>query len=336
VVDNTLNLNGGNGALMAGSWDSLYVLNNVSAGNPHFTSVTAQNAVNESFSRSIFESNSPDLVDTGDCVLAISTFASSGLKFSIKNCIVLRNPTTGVTSGQMLTSFNPPASALTHKLELFHNTMNQNKTSVGGVGQRACVAYAEGAVGVADQISALKSNLGWATATGNGYLAERISGTVDGHITATGADFNWLWNIDAGDNGRGYRDRANSPAQDLWAAGNADGNDASDAGVDNHQGSGDPGFIDNTRCMATWAVARGYGTTQADAVAAIKTDRTRIPDLFDYVFQGFKCTNASMRTAGHDGGCPGAANYDRSRSLAAITASRSALATKYAGASFSS
>jgi len=92
----------------------------------------------------------------------------------------------------------------------------------------------------------------------------------------------------------------------LWTAG-----DAVDAGVDTHQGTGDPQFVDSTRNMAKWATARGYGSTRADAIAAIVADTTRIPDLIDYVFEGFKVANTSMRTAGHDGTPPGAANFHK-------------------------
>lgn len=328
--DNTLNHNGGNGMAMWGSWEGLYVVSSYSSGNPHFIAPNCTNSANETYRRAIFESHAPDLIDTGDCFLLNSTFCSSGNKLTIRNCIALANPDTGVQTGQMVTSYNPPASSLTHKVEIYHTTTNQNKSAVGGVGIRAAFAFAEGATGNADQIAALKSNMVWTTATGNGYIAERVSGTVDGHITATGADYNWRYNIDDGDNGRGYEDRANSPAQDMWAAGNADGGDAAAAGVDNNQQSGDPGFHDSTRCIATWCAARGYGaSTYAAGIAALKANPTRVADLINYVFEGFRVTSASARSA-HDGASYGAAIYKKpTRSTTNIISRSTALAAAY-------
>jgi hypothetical protein len=321
----------GAGSTMVESWDGIYFVSAFSAGNPHYIDARVARSADETYRRVIFENQSADLVDTGDCFLLGSTFCTSGYKLIVKNCIALRSPSTGVQAGQLITSINPPATAATHKVEVYHNTVNQNKTSAGGVGLRAAIAFAESATGAADQIAALKSNLVWATATGNGYLAERISGTVDGHITAANADYNWLYNIDAGGCGRGYRDRANSPEQDLWAVGNADGSDASAAGADNNQQSGDPQFLDNTRCIATWCSARGYGAaTYAAGITALKADPTRIGDLINYVFEGFKVQTSGARTA-HDGAAFGAANFhDTTRSLSVITSRNTSIETAYA------
>lgn len=58
-------------------------------------------------------------------------------------------------------------------------------------------------------------------------------------------------------------------------------------------------------------MARGYGTTTADALTALRADPRRTADLIDYVFEGFRPSNAACRNAAHDGGCVGAANYAR-------------------------
>lgn len=217
-------LNGGNGALLTGSVARNYFVVSNGTGNPHFISPTALLGSDTIVSQCVFESQAPDLVDTGDCVL-VNGSACSSTKIIIKNCIVLPSGYSGATcqSGQLLTVYNSStANNTSSQTQLYRNTCNQNQTAVGAVGKRAAIAFAEASSGFADQVSAIKGNLVWAATARDGYLAERISGTVDGIVTATGADYNWLYNIATDNNGRGYRDKANSPAQDLWSTGNAD------------------------------------------------------------------------------------------------------------------
>ena len=325
--------NGGNGAIFPSNSARNYFVIENGIGNPHFVAAYAMDSgLDNTISQSIFESQTPDLIDTGDCVILNAT-CCNGSKIVVKNCIVLPTGYSGATvhTGQLITVYSSStANNTSSQVQALHNTCNQNQTSLGGIGKRAAIAFAEASSGFADQVSAIKGNLVWAATANDGYLAERISGTVDGIITATGADYNWLWNIAAGDNGRGYEDRANSPGQDLWSSGNADGNDAAAAGVDNNQGSGNPQFVDSARNIAKWATARGYGSTYADGVAAVKADRTRIRDLIAYVFEGFKIQNASTKAAAHDGMPVGAANYEPGRTRTQLTSKTTELQTIFA------
>ena len=324
--------NAGNGTIFPSNSARNYFVIANGTGNPHFVAAYAMDSgVDNTISQSIFESQTPDLVDTGDCVILNAT-CCNGSKIVVKNCIVLPTGYSGATvhTGQLITVYSAStANNTSSQVQALRNTCNQNQTTVGGVGKRAAIAFAEASSGFADQVSAIKGNLAWAATANDGYLAERISGTVDGIITATGADNNWLWNIATGNNGRGYSDRANSPAQDLWSSGNADGSDAAAAGVDDNQGSGNPQFVDSTRNIATWATARGYGSTYADGVAAVKADRTRIRDLVNYVFEGFKIQSASAKAAAHDGMPVGAANYEPGRVGATLASKTSALQTVF-------
>lgn len=305
---NTLNLNGGNGMALSGSWNRLYVTVDHANGNPHYLGPIVKNAVDETYTACIFESQTPDLIDTGDAFILNGAFCSSGLKLTVRNCIAIQSGYTWATvqSGQLITSYSPPASNATHQVQVIRNTVNQNESSSGS-GPRAAIAYAEGATGAANQISALKSNVVWSSSADNGYLAERISGTTKDHIAVAGVAKNWTHNLRAGDNQRGYRDRANSPAQTLWTSG-----DAVAAGVDADQSSGDPAFLDSSRNMAKWCYARGHGAqTYAAAKTALLADPSRVSDLISYVFEGFKPTSTAMRSAAHDGGCAGAANFHK-------------------------
>lgn len=318
--------NNGNGAVFPTSSSRNYIVILESGGNPHFLAPYALDGADNVISQTVFEAHTPDLIDTGDCVILNGACCSS-TKIVVKNCIVLPSGYSGTTvqSGQLITVYNSStANNTTSQVQAIRNTCNQNQTATAA-GKRAAIAFAEASSGFADQVSAIKGNLIWAATADDGYLAERVSGTVDGIITATGADYNWLWNIASGSNGRGYSDKTNAPAQDLWSTGNADGNDAAAANVDNHQGSGNPQFVDSARNIAKWATARGYGSTFVDGVAAVKADRTRIKDLIAYVFEGFKIQNAAAKAAAHDGMPVGAANYEPGRVGTTLTSKTSAL-----------
>lgn len=295
-------LGGGNGQPLVASTERNYYVVNNGVGNPHFLGPTAKAGVDNIISQSIFESQTPDLVDYGDAILLVASCCTAGLKVVGKNNIVLRSGYSGATcsSGTLLTMYNADANVLG---EWYHNTANNDNATSGLLPKRSPFATAESGNGTAGQVAALKSNLVWGSAAGQGYLAERLGGTVQDIITASGADYNWRFNGSAGDNQRGYEDQAGSG--NLWAAG-----DAVAAGVDAHGGSGDPQFFDSARNMAKWCFDRGYGVqTFAAAETALQADPTRIPDLINYVFEGFRPGNVACRNAAHDGGCVGCANY---------------------------
>jgi len=314
--------NGGDGMSWPGSASRNYFVIENSSGNPHFIAPTALLTTDNVIDQNIFESQTPDLIDIGDAILYNGTNMSGGHKVTSSNNIVLPSAASGNTasSGTLTTLFN--ASAATNT-EWFRNTGNVNASSVGGVGNRGMIAFAEGGSGSADQISQLKSNVAWGSSSGQGYLGERVSGTTKDIITAANADYNWRYNSSTGDNQRGYEDKVGSG--DLWTAGNAVA-----AGVDANQGTSNPQFVDSTRNSIAWVVARGYGSTFADVKAAIKADVTRTADLINYVFEGFKVANSSMRTSGYDGAAVGAANYAKpGRTTATASALKTAAAARY-------
>lgn len=310
----------GNGILWTGSAVRNYYVIAQATGNPHFLGPTALLGADNIQSQSVFESQSPDLTDFGDCILLLATCCSGGNKIVAKNCIVVPSGV-DVGSGTLVTAYNADAAAL---FEAYRNTCNVNNTVTGISPTRPAVAVAEANTGTAGHVAAVKSNVVWGSSASQGYVAERQTGNVKDIITAAGVDKNWVYNTSAGDNGRGYNDLA--AANTLWTAG-----DAAAAGVDANQGTGDPLFVDSARNVAKWCLARGYGAqTYAAGKAALRADVTRIKDLLDYVFEGYKVQNASMRNAAHDGGVAGAANFnDTTRSLANITSLRTYFSDKY-------
>jgi len=315
-VHGTGNENGGNGQNVLNDVIRNYWV--IDDANPHFISATAlQTSTNTLIAQNVFESQGTDTVDTGDCVILNSGATAGTNRIIVRNNITVPAPA-GQQTGQLLTIYNNNTSVSEHE----RNTVNVNDSS-SGVGKRAAFAFAEAGNGASGQIAVLKGNLVHGTSASQGFIAERIQGTVNDIITAAGADYNWRYNTSDGDNGRGYTDRGGN--NNLWAAGNA-----AAAGVDNNQGSGDPGFVAVTRTSVSWAVARGYGSAFADVVAAIKAVPSRTADLINYIFEGNKPSAAGCRNAAHDGACVGAANWhDATRSLTAMQATVTELSTNW-------
>ncbi len=309
--------NSGNGQIILNDVTRNYWVVDNNVGNGHFLSVTALGSVDTVVAQNVFEAQYPDLVDTGDCVIINSGATAGSNKIKVRNNIATIAPG-GQQTGQLLTIYNNATSVSEHE----RNTVNVND-SASGSGKRAAFAIAEASNGAAGQVAVLKGNLVHGTAASQGYISERIQGNVKDIITTSGADKNWRYNTSDGDNGRGYTDRGGNNT--LWTAG-----DAAAAGVDNNQGSGDPAFVGVTRTSVTWAVARGYGSTFADVVTAIKADTSRVTDLINYIFEGHKPSAAGCRNAAHDGACVGAANWhDATRSLTRASTLYSQLTTDW-------
>jgi len=286
--------------------------------NPHFVEIRA-NVQSCIFGQNIIESHDADTSDFGDILLPVNDRFTPPFKWTVKNNIALRNSFAPTGSGTLITLYATGSTDVV--TEHLHNTVNVDNPATGAFPRRSAFATSEAGASGADNVAKLKSNLVWGTSAGQGYLAERVNNfpaALD-VITVANADYNWTHNLSAGNNQRHYHDQ--STGAPLWSAG-----DAVAAGVDTHQGTGDPQFFDRNRNIAQWAQDRGYGSTYFDGLAAIKATPTRTADLVAYVFAGFRPGNFDMRNAAHDGGCPGAANFYKSdRTLAEIDAHRASL-----------
>lgn len=285
--------------------------------NPHFVECRADTA-SSIFSQNVIESHDADTSDFGDILLPVNDHFTPPFKWTVQNNIALRNSFAPTGSGTLITLYATGSTDVV--TEHYRNTVNVDNPASGAFARRSAFATSEAASSGAGNIAALKSNLVWGTSPGQGYLAERVNNfTQLDVITPANADFNWVFNLSASNNNRFYHNQATSTA--LWTAG-----DAIAAGVDVNQHSGDPQFYDRTRNLGTWAADRGYGTTYADGLAAVKADPTRVGDLVAYVFEGFRCGNPATRNAAHDGGCVGAANFWKSsRSFTKVNAHRATL-----------
>lgn len=301
--------NAGNGQVIISNVDRNYWIEEKSAGNPHFISARAIGSSNLTICQNIFESVGPDLADIGDCIILNPGATVGSNKILIKNNIVCR-ALNGESSGTMLTIYANDSSVCENE----RNTINVNNSSlVGSIGRRGAFAFAEASNGASGQILSLKGNLAYGTSSSQGFMGERVQGTVKDIIVPTGANYNWKFNLSDGDNLRGYEDRTSTGL--LWNSGNS-----SAAGVDSIQGTGNPFFLDSSRGIASWATLNGFGSNFSGAVSGIKQNTSLIENLIDYVFEGFKPSLAETKAFSHDYSCVGACNWhDSSRNLTSLT-----------------
>jgi hypothetical protein len=300
-------ISGGFQQAVRGSWHKNYL--GAENPNPHGLSPFVTYGVNESFQGNVFEAHDADSGDAGDMFIQGAASVSGGNYITVRNNIVIPNyyPGNNVSSGVLLTL---TGTALTPSADVYNNTCCIDLDVSASRG--AILAIGEASGGAAGQISRFKNNIGWGRQPNEGFAAQQEPGsTVKDIITAGNADYNWLHNASAGDNLRGYDYRGTY--QDLWAAGNAVA-----AGVDANQGSGDPGFYDSTRNIAKWNYERGYGAeSYTEGLSTLEADIDKIDDLINYIFEGFRVTNAAARSGSAFGSAFGAATfYDAGRSLA--------------------
>lgn len=289
--------------------------------NPHFVECRA-NVADVIFSQNVIESHDADTSDFGDILLPVNDRFTVPFKWIVKNNLALRNSFAPTGSGTLITLYATGTTDVV--MQNYRNTVNVDNPASGAFARRSAFATSEAGASGAGNIAVLKSNIVWGTSPGQGYLAERVNNfpaALD-VITAANADYNWTYNLSAGNQQRFYHDQASGAP--LWTAG-----DAVAAGVDVHQGTGDPLFYDRNRNITTWAQDRGYGSTYADGLSAVRSDPSRAADLITYVFEGFRPANSATRNAAHDGGCVGAANFYKSARTFSRTTSHYAALSKF-------
>lgn len=236
-----------------------------------------------------------DTDTTGDVIP--SQNPASARSWIVENNLLLPNKN-GARTGQFLSLLG---GANTTFSSIAHNTWIADSSG----GESGAISYGETYAGRSGLIGAIKSNLVWSPSAGGGYIFQRrnlataADGCASGNVTHNGK-----WNLTTGDYGVGYDDTAGTG---MFSSGSPGANDVIL--------SSDP-FVDRTRRLSTWAVARGYSvagdyaTQVADAYTALKTNpQTRIVDLFDYVQAGWKVGDASLNGTAHDGGVIGALGY---------------------------
>lgn len=146
---------------------------------------------------------------------------------------------------------------------------------------------------------------GYGGSTGSGKTLQPFVQDAIYNAGYTAADYNAGWGLATGTDGKGYNCELAGGKGFSYAPGP---NDVSLGG--------DP-FVDSSRNIATWAVARGQATAgdtyQAKVDAAYSylkaAPAARVAELVAWVKAGWSVKDSALRDAGHDGATIGALPY---------------------------
>jgi hypothetical protein len=234
--------------------------------------------------------------------------------------------------------FLPNASGLDCSATPITTSPNQNSTAYITAEHNTFVmgsqAYGLNEIGTATfdmcpgVIVSFRSNLGWSPLTagsyptgpfggsGGPYLLQDENGshTTQDIVAAGLADYNAAYRVNAGyaNTTQGYT----ATGYNLKCSTAPGVHDQTSAIA-----SAGPQFVDSTRNLGKWAVARGYSasaspiTQTSDALTALQADTTRIADLVTYVRAGFVVQNSALNNAGHDAATIGAMGYQAAGGL---------------------
>jgi len=167
-------------------------------------------------------------------------------------------------------------------------------------------AYGETYEGHADMYDEVVNNL-VVSNTGSGYVfIRRGNRSLSNGCSAANVHHNGKYQLSAGGLGvAGYGD--------FGTVGTFAAMFSPTTGLGASDVTANPQFVDDTRGITTWAVARGYSVSGTyngrvtDAYAAIAAaPRTRIPDLITWCFAGFAPQNIAFHGTADDSGDIGA------------------------------
>lgn len=250
--------------------------------NGHFLQMSALGGTLDGW---IFERGSTAL--DGDCAM-LANPASAGPVNAVTNSLKLPNSNGGsscaIVSG--LGGANTTAS------------MTKNTVHLGGSvessGFRCCSSVYAGHAGM---FSDGRSNAFWDTSNKGGFKFHWLSFDTDDILAAANGNYNGgdPSIMATGQSGKGY--------ELGLTTGTFGVNDLEE----------DPKFADQERDMAAWDASLGGPGTAANAITELKkrndsdwNPRYNIPDLINWVRQGFAPRNLKYATSGHDGGRIGA------------------------------
>lgn len=257
--------------------------------NPHWPTLASTTA-GQTFTGNILQAGS--LATGGDGFLFTSNAPS--ITHTVTYNLVL--PTTaGTASGGIV---NALGNTVTSHAIVEHNTA---PLGTGSATANHGVMYNEAGTTATPSgtYTSYKSNLVWGPTakTTNHFYQSGTTVTPNDNVADPAAiTNNTCWNCGAASRPGKTSD---GTFYDLPTTGTVPG--ANDVNVD-------PGFVDTSRNFQTaGTVLWGADGSVDGTLAALKVDPgTRIPQLIDWVWNGFAPTNAALATAGHDGGTIGA------------------------------
>lgn len=274
-----------------GSTNNVFV--NSVADNPHFLGGGATTIDGSTVSGNVFEYAG---AGGGGDVLSISSAAGSAKTITLSSSIYLKS-SAGHGAGT-IASWGTVTDAV--KVITQRNTFWVNNNYSHGLFFNECTTCTP-----AGTITNYKSNLGWSTsqitgsnppaAAGGNHFA--YQGTPNDNVLLdAGADYNTCYNCMAAT----VSGPANGTMYNVPLA-------VGQTVPGQHDLNINPGFADPSRTVELWAVTKGQANSLAGAQAALKVaPLTRIPDLLNWLRQGFAPCEIRLATAGHDGSYVGA------------------------------
>lgn len=272
-----------------GDYNDFYFIKDDTGGsfsNPHFLTQLGRVNRNYSMQNGVLEYTGTD--NSGDAFATINT--ASARVHTLKNNLCLP-VSQGAGAGRGFGKFLSGGSANVDWV-VEHNTYPSDKDDV-----ESGISHGELAGEHAGMFDSIKSNLAWSPTSGQSLVLSRLIGTLQDAAAAADVTYNVTWNGFSGSDGVGFHSHSVGTMFSGSGPGGTNFNIATDP------------FVDRTRRMATWDAALGGPGTVANALAELakKNDRTgynsaySVAALLEWVRDGFKVKDASLRDAGHDG-----------------------------------
>ena len=269
-----------------GTLTDCYALYNETITNPHFFGPDS-GGTSHNYDGVIFEFTGTD--GQGDCILPQTP--GSALTWRAIDCIVLPNSTGTAMTGSLFT-LGGNANV----------TISEEHCTVFVDGVNSGIVTGEGSyAGHAGMIDYMKSNIHWGVNGGNGFKIYGSTDTTPANniCAAAEADWNCGFNLAAGEELKGY---------DIPMTGTPGAHD-----VDT-----DPNFVEPERNAAAFDGSLGGPGTVANLLTELMklNDRAgyntayNVPDLLQYVREGFIPQTASVRVGSETGTVIGAVQDD--------------------------
>lgn len=266
-----------------GDMTDCYVLADGETDNPHPIQLAANAGAGLTFHGVVFECpDSENTTDAGD--LVSHSNPASVVTNTIEHCLAIPNgdgTSPGVLSS-MLGGANTRVAINNNTWALTADDPTSNEPALGSVGETHNAA--------SGQVTSFKNNIAYSPTSRNALLFRNINGAPNSDVvSAANADYNLMWNMLAGSEGKGY---------DQPITGSPGANDLNE----------DPDFVDITRNISTWDDDLGGAGTVANALAELNLKNEAgydssytVPALWTWVRAGFAPQNQNLAAAG-DGG----------------------------------
>jgi len=281
----------GNQATLYGNCKNTYIYAPSGLSNPHYLGFVASGTI--AVTGLIFESGATSSGGLGDCIFP------HGSTLLVQNCIVLPDGT-GHTSGKMVSDLQTSTTIVTaeHNTYFAGPTNSDANSSIAGLGESGGGQYT-------GCIASCRANLCWNATSSTGCLAAFDMTSGHGSLNnVTVAAYNGFWNPTTGSSDINGTTTPTQGYGGLYTSQAAFPSTSGTSGIGYADIAGNPGFVDSTRCLATWGgtAAGGGVATAAAAMATLAANPALIGQattgLLAWVRAGFRPTNSAFEATG--------------------------------------